>query len=66
MRWSAGRGVCQDFAHIMIAIARHWGIPTRYVSGYLYHRGTHATVPREDATHAWVEAYLPSLGWLGL
>ena len=35
----AGRGVCQDFAHIMIAIARHWGMPARYVSGYLYHRG---------------------------
>ena len=34
------RGVCQDFAHIMIAIARAWGVPTRYVSGYIYHKGS--------------------------
>ena len=59
-----GRGVCQDFAHIMIAITRSWGIPARYVSGYLHHgRGRDRSV--EDATHAWVEAWLPSLGWVG-
>ena len=58
------RGVCQDFAHIMIAIARQWGLPTRYVSGYLYHAGARDR-SRADATHAWVEAYLPSLGWVG-
>lgn len=58
-------GVCQDFAHIMIAIARSWGIPARYVSGYLHHRGRKDR-SSEDATHAWVEAYLPSLGWIGL
>jgi transglutaminase-like putative cysteine protease len=58
------RGVCQDFAHIMTTIARQWGIPTRYVSGYLYHRGSHDR-SRADATHAWVEAWLPSLGWVG-
>ena len=58
------RGVCQDFAHIMIAIARSWGIPARYVSGYLHHRGRKDR-SSEDATHAWVEAYLPSLGWVG-
>ena len=57
-------GVCQDFAHIMIAVARVCGIPTRYVSGYLYHRGSHDR-SRADATHAWVESYLPSLGWIG-
>ncbi len=60
------RGVCQDFAHIMIAIARNWGIPTRYVSGYLYHRRKGQDRSGEDATHAWVEAYLPSLGWVGI
>ena len=60
----AKRGVCQDFAHIMIAIARHWGIPARYVSGYLHH-GRGRDRSGEDATHAWVEAYLPSLGWIG-
>jgi len=61
----ARRGVCQDFAHIMIAVARSWGIPTRYVSGYLHHRRKGQDRSGEDATHAWVEAYLPSLGWLG-
>jgi transglutaminase-like putative cysteine protease len=60
------RGVCQDFAHIMIAIARSWGIPARYTSGYLYHRGSRQDRSADNATHAWVEAYLPSLGWIGL
>jgi transglutaminase-like putative cysteine protease len=59
------RGVCQDFAHIMIAIARKWGIPARYVSGYLYHRPQSHDRSGADATHAWVEAHLPSLGWVG-
>jgi transglutaminase-like putative cysteine protease len=62
---SAGRGVCQDFAHIMIAIARSWGVPARYVSGYLYHRRQDRDRSGDDATHAWVEAYLPSFGWVG-
>jgi transglutaminase-like putative cysteine protease len=58
------RGVCQDFAHIMIAIARTWGVPARYVSGYMHHRG-HTARSSDDATHAWIEAWLPSLGWIG-
>jgi transglutaminase-like putative cysteine protease len=58
------RGVCQDFAHIMTAIARVWGIPCRYASGYLYHKGSRDR-SAANATHAWVEAYLPSLGWVG-
>ena len=62
---SEKRGVCQDFAHIMIAIARSWGIPARYVSGYLYHRPKSQGRTGADATHAWVECYLPSLGWVG-
>jgi transglutaminase-like putative cysteine protease len=60
----ARRGVCQDFAHIMTTIAREWGIPTRYVSGYLYHKGSRDR-SAADATHAWIESYLPSLGWVG-
>jgi transglutaminase-like putative cysteine protease len=60
-----GRGVCQDFAHVMIAVARHWGVPARYVSGYLYHRRQDKDRSAPDATHAWMEAYLPSLGWVG-
>jgi transglutaminase-like putative cysteine protease len=58
------RGVCQDFSHIMIAVARSWGIPARYVSGYLAN-GRSRDRSSDDATHAWVEAYLPSLGWIG-
>lgn len=58
------RGVCQDFAHIMITAGRRWGVPMRYVSGYLY-RPQAANRADVDATHAWVEAYLPSLGWVG-
>lgn len=61
-----GRGVCQDFAHIMIAICRLWGLPARYVSGYLFtDRETHDR-STSDATHAWIEAFVPSLGWVGI
>ena len=58
------RGVCQDYAHVMIAIARSWGIPTRYVSGYLnIVGGTNRAGRRPDsATHAWVECRLPGRG----
>lgn len=59
------RGVCQDFAHIMIALVRELGIPCRYVSGYLFHRREDHDRSEEDATHAWVEAWLPTLGWIG-
>jgi transglutaminase-like putative cysteine protease len=61
----ARRGVCQDFAHIMITMARGIGIPCRYVSGYLFHRTGGADRSDEGATHAWVEAWLPELGWVG-
>jgi transglutaminase-like putative cysteine protease len=58
------QGVCQDFAHIMIALVRNARIPCRYVSGYLYH-SREADSVAEGATHAWVEALLPRLGWVG-
>jgi transglutaminase-like putative cysteine protease len=58
------QGVCQDFAHIMIALVRNARIPCRYVSGYLYHGGENSH-PADGATHAWVEALLPGLGWVG-
>jgi len=61
----ARRGVCQDFAHIMIALARMLGIPCRYVSGYLFHRAEDRDRSEADATHAWVEALLPGMGWVG-
>jgi transglutaminase-like putative cysteine protease len=59
------QGVCQDFAHIMIALLRNLHIPARYVSGYLYHDSLHEDRSAEGATHAWVEALMPGLGWIG-
>ncbi len=58
-------GVCQDFAHIMITTARSWGIPARYVSGYLYTKRDAGDRSAADATHAWVEALVPGVGWVG-
>ena len=60
------QGVCQDFAHIMIALVRNLHIPCRYVSGYLHHSSAHEDRSADGATHAWVEALLPGLGWIGL
>jgi transglutaminase-like putative cysteine protease len=59
------QGVCQDYSHIMIALLRRMGIPCRYVSGYLFHKAGSKTRSKEGATHAWVEAFLPALGWAG-
>ncbi len=61
----ARKGVCQDFAHIMIALVRQVRIPCRYVSGYVFPRSAHQDRSPEGATHAWVEALLPGLGWVG-
>lgn len=58
-------GVCQDYSHVMIALARHLRVPCRYVSGYLFHRVEYHDRSAQDATHAWVEALLPTLGWVG-
>lgn len=65
---ACGAGVCQDYAHLLIAMCRSVGVPARYVSGYLFARddatGEDAA---EDAisvqTHAWVEAAVPGVGW---
>ncbi len=61
------KGVCQDFAHIMIALVRSkLHLPCRYVSGYLAHRGSAETDrSAATATHAWVEVLMPHLGWVG-
>ena len=56
------RGVCQDLTHIFIAAARHLEIPARYIGGY-FHRVD--GVIMQDAGHAWAEAYVPDLGWVG-
>lgn len=58
---AAGTGVCQDQAHVMVACARAMGVPARYVSGYLRLDGQDEAA----ATHAWAEAWLPDLGWVG-
>jgi transglutaminase-like putative cysteine protease len=62
---TARKGVCQDFAHVMIAICREWGLPARYVSGYLFTDRKAGDRSDPDATHAWVEVFLPSLRWVG-
>jgi len=62
--WEIKSGVCQDFAHILLIMLRQIGIPARYVSGYICPNKT--TMRGEGATHAWVEAYIPFYGWLGL
>ena len=62
---SSRMGVCQDFSHVMIAVLRGLGIPARYVSGYLYHTAEAQDRSSDGATHAWVEAMLPGLGWVG-
>ena len=59
----SGRGVCQDYAHVMLAIARSWGVPSRYVSGYLPADAEGQAL--ESASHAWVECLLPDIGWTG-
>ena len=56
------RGVCQDYAHIFIACARSGGVPARFVSGHFLR--SDGTV-HQDAGHAWAEAYVPDLGWIG-
>lgn len=57
----AGKGVCQDHAHVFIAAARSMGFPARYVSGYLLMKGQVDQV----ASHAWAEAHVEGLGWVG-
>ena len=63
------RGVCQDFTNLMICLARLLGVPARYVCGYLYtgpksadRSGNHR---QGEASHAWVQLYLPQVGWKG-
>lgn len=60
--WTLGHGVCQDFAHIFVAAARAMGVPARYVSGHLFRRDGAGSQP---AAHAWAEACIEDLGWVG-
>lgn len=63
--WKLKAGVCQDFTNVLLHLNRFFGIPSRYVSGYI--------CPTENsnfrgvgATHAWVEVFIPKMGWIGL
>ena len=56
-----GSGVCQDHAHVFLSAAREMGLPARYVSGYLMLNDR----VDQDAMHAWAEAYVAELGWVG-
>lgn len=58
-------GVCQDFAHLLVGLCRTLKIPARYVSGYLYN-GPADQLQGAQASHAWVEIFLPTHGWCGL
>jgi transglutaminase-like putative cysteine protease len=62
--WELRSGVCQDFAHILLAMLKLVNIPARYVSGYICPNKN--GMRGEGATHAWVEAYMPEYGWIGL
>jgi transglutaminase-like putative cysteine protease len=66
--FAARRGVCQDFAHIMLACLRARGLAARYVSGYLRTSppGTDAALLGADASHAWVSVFCPPFGWIDL
>jgi len=69
---SHGAGVCQDFAHLMLGVARKIGLPARYVSGYLVPESAASPDAKLQeviggyASHAWAEVYLPGSGWFGL
>jgi transglutaminase-like putative cysteine protease len=56
------RGVCQDLAHVFIAVAREVGVPGRYVGGYVHRTDG---IVAQEAGHAWAEAFVPDVGWIG-
>lgn len=60
------RGVCQDFAHLMLSCLRSLGLPARYVSGYIlnHQRPNASLLVGADASHAWVASYSPEFGWV--
>ncbi len=63
--FTSRRGVCQDFANLFICLARLLDIPARYRVGYIYTGRMYADARQGDASHAWVEVYLPRIGWRG-
>ncbi|WP_433929375.1 class II glutamine amidotransferase [Sorangium cellulosum] len=59
------RGVCQDFTNLFICLTRLLGVPSRYVCGYIYTGPKHENQRQSEASHAWVQVYLPEIGWKG-
>ena len=62
----ARQGVCQDFAHLLICLARLLDVPARYRVGYIHTGSDYENRLQSEASHAWVEIYLPGAGWRGL
>ncbi len=63
--FTSRKGVCQDFANLFICMSRLLGIPARYVCGYVYTGNTGTVTVQSDASHAWVQLYIPEAGWRG-
>ena len=63
--YAARRGVCQDFTTLFVCLARLLGVPARYTCGYIYTGPKHANTQQAEASHAWVQVYLPERGWKG-
>jgi transglutaminase-like putative cysteine protease/predicted glutamine amidotransferase len=59
------RGVCQDFTNLFICLARLLGVPARYVCGYIYTGPKNPNQRQSEASHAWLQVYLPEVGWKG-
>lgn len=63
---SARQGVCQDYAHVLLGLCRSLKLPARYVSGYFFNDSYDEALGESEASHAWVEVYLPTQGWRGI
>jgi len=63
--YATRRGVCQDFTNLFICLARLLGVPARYVCGYVYTGPKHLNQRQGEASHAWLQVYLPEVGWKG-
>ena len=63
--YASREGVCQDFANLFICLARLLGVPARYRMGYVFTGANYENKMQSDASHAWVEIYIPYIGWRG-
>lgn len=63
--FASRKGVCQDFANLLICLARLLDVPARYRVGYIYTGGDYENKVQSESSHAWAEVYLPGLGWRG-